>query len=90
MSKFATLTTARFELKYGTKNSWKFIDMDVTEIEREEYDNIVHASPFFRRLGGSETIVKGYTCAGYLPVRITSKSPDRTLKTVRTFSIISY
>jgi hypothetical protein len=89
MTKFATLTTARFE-KDGTKNSWKLISLDVTEIDREKYDNIVTAAPFFRRLGGSESTVMGYTCAGYLPVRLISKSPDEKRKTVRTFSIISY
>ena len=49
-------------------------------------DNIVDVSPFFRRLGGSETVKKGYTTRGYRVVEIISKSPDRTKKTIRSFN----
>jgi hypothetical protein len=41
---------------------------------------------FFRRLGGIETLVKGYTCAGYNPVKLTSTNPDKTQRTIRTFN----
>ena len=40
---------------------------------------------WFRRLGGSETAERGYTERGYLIVKLTSTSPDRQNKTIRTF-----
>ena len=40
---------------------------------------------WFRRLGGSETAVKGYTCDGYKITRLTSTSPDKQTKIVREF-----
>jgi hypothetical protein len=56
---------------------------------REQYQNCTGDDTlrFFRRLGGSETVVRSYTSQGFIPVRITSCDPSGTIKKVRTFTI---
>lgn len=49
------------------------------------YLNTVASIPVFRGLGGSERVTMGYTCAGYIPVQVSSISPDRKEKIVRRF-----
>ena len=84
----AEITIRHYNLKEGTKTVW--IEDETRNhsemITEQGYDNIVDASPFFRRLGGSETVKKGYTTRGYRVVEIISKSPDRTKKTIRSFN----
>jgi len=82
-----TLTQTHQVLKDGTKTV--YIDSQVEpekEITEEHYNNYVDSAPFFRRLGGSETLTRGYTCQGYKVVKMVSKSPDRTEKVIRTFN----
>ena len=83
--KFATVKTTRYTLKEGTKTAWTETESDTQDFTEQQYKNCVDASPFFRRLGGSETVTKGFTRQGFLVIRIVSKSPDRTMKTVREF-----
>lgn len=45
---------------------------------------------WFRRLGGSETAERSYTPVGYIVTRLTSTNPDRTVRIVRKFRIISH
>lgn len=71
--------------KEGTKNVYLLTKTDEVEYTREQYKNYVDASPFFRRLGGSEYAERAYTCAGYLINRITSRSPDRKEKRIARF-----
>jgi hypothetical protein len=85
MKNFASMKVERFELKPGTKTVWLSVKTKNTELSETDYNRVVDASPFFRRLGGSETHTKNYTSRGYKTVQIVSKSPCRTLKTVRTF-----
>ena len=80
-----TLNTKRYELKPGTKTVWIEVESQKSIIDWEQYDNIINASPFMRRLGGSETLKKSYCQYGYKVYEIVSKSPCRKLKTVRTF-----
>jgi len=40
---------------------------------------------WFRRLGGSESAQRGYTCRGYRVVKLTSTSPNKQSKTIREF-----
>lgn len=54
-------------------------------ITREQYNNVVDATPFFRRLGGVETVTKAYTCIGYVPIQISSINPSKTVKIIRRF-----
>ena len=56
------------------------------KIEEYQYEWIFNSVKFFRKLGGSERITKGYTCEGYIPVRLTSISPDKTKKIIRYFT----
>lgn len=68
----------------GAKTSEK------TLIDRRFYDNMTNKDTlkFFRRLGGSETAQRTYTCNGYLITRLLSKSPDRSIKVERLFKAI--
>ena len=70
--------------------SWKS-KADTTEeseLNREQYNNMTSDDTcrFFRRLGGSESIIRSYTCIGYVPVQSISCNPDRDLKIVRSFT----
>jgi hypothetical protein len=80
-----TMKTTDFELKPGTKGVYIQTDTATQEIGTGELTNIIESCPFFRRLGGSETLERNYTCRGFMPVKLTSKSPCRTIKTVRQF-----
>lgn len=64
---------------------------EVTELTEKEHHNTTSPDTlkWFRRLGGSETVVMGYTCAGYLCTRLTSTSPDKETKYVRSFKFIA-
>jgi hypothetical protein len=59
-------------------------------IDLTQYDNITNEDTlkWFRRLGGSETAKKNYTSRGYIITRLTSTSPDKTIKVVREFNFI--
>ena len=39
------------------------------------------------RVGRFEKVTKGYTIAGYIPVELSSTSPDKKIKIVRTFKV---
>lgn len=42
---------------------------------------------FFRNLGGTERVTYGWTLAGKIVTKLTSTSPDKRVKTIRTFDI---
>lgn len=79
------LTTARYELKEGTKTVWVETSKEIATINEERYKSILDWSPMMRRLGGSESLKRTYTSAGYKVYEIVSKSPDRQSKTIRNF-----
>ena len=83
-----TLTTERYE-KTSSGKSWKKNPVKTNEevISPEEFENIISSIPFFRNLGGFERVTKGYTIAGYIPVELSSISPDRKTKIVRKFKV---
>jgi hypothetical protein len=58
-------------------------------IDETQYNNIVSddAQKWFRRLGGSETATRSYTRWGYKVTQLSSCSPDRSIKKVRTFDL---
>ena len=71
----------------NTKTTY-FVEGEKTEtITKENYENITskETQSWFRRLGGSETAQKSYTCRGYLITRLTSISPDRQIKSLYRF-----
>ena len=84
------LTTKKYERTESGK-SWKSnpTEIEITTIDQETYDNIFSkkTQAFFRGLGGYERASKSYTNAGYIVTRLTSISPDKTTKIVRTVKV---
>lgn len=78
-----TQTTDKY-IKDG--KGWKLVNVETEAVDLRTVERIADSVKFFRRLGGTETLVKGYTCAGYNPVKLTSTSPDKTQRTIRTFN----
>lgn len=78
-----TCETIRYT-KRGTR--WAETERETESMTPAFYCNCVDAVPFFRRCGGSERVSMSYTIRGYLPVEISSVSPDRCEKVVRRFS----
>jgi len=86
MQTLGILTTTKYELKDGTKTVFVETDTKTRDFDEEYYNNIVSSAPFFRRLGGSETLDRCYTSQGYKVYKLTSKSPCKTMKTIREFN----
>ncbi len=86
---YALMTKRNFTRKPGTKTVYLLDKEETAPIDKETYQNIVNAAPFFRRLGGSEHLTRSYTPHGYQVIEIISKSPDRDKKTVRRFDFDS-
>ena len=84
------LTTKTFKRTQSGK-SWMSnpTEIEITTIDQETYDNIFskETQAFFRGLGGYERASKSYTNAGYIVTRLTSISPDKTTKIVRTVKV---
>ena len=84
------LTTKKYARTESGKN-WKSnpTSIEISTIDQETYDNIFskETQAFFRRLGGYERASKSYTTAGYIVTRLTSISPDKTTKIVRTVRV---
>ena len=78
-------TTIRYE-KAGSR--WREVSRETEDITSDYYLNSVTAMPFFRALGGYERAEMGYSVLGYLPLRLTSISPDRQQRTIREFTIL--
>ena len=68
--------------KVGKK--WVLKEEKLEIVSAEFYMNVIESIPFFRRLG-SERVSMGYTYVGYVPVEISSISPDGTEKIVRKY-----
>jgi len=85
--KFIIETVTNFE-RVGSK--WVKVQEKESPISFINYCNVVAPETirFFRRLGGSETVKKNYTKAGFLPVEIISTSPDRQSRTTRKFKFL--
>ena len=83
-----TLITERYE-RTSSGKSWKKNPVESNEsiINSENFKNIISSIPFFRNLGGFERVTKGYTIAGYIPVELSSISPERKTKIVRSFKV---
>lgn len=81
-----TLNEVRQEKNPNTKTTYTTVENKVEVISEIQYNNYISSIPFFRRLGGSESTIKAYTCAGYKVQKLTSKSPDKQSKVIREFS----
>lgn len=83
-----TLITETYNKKEGNKTFSKKANKVESEIvDNETYKNVFTSVNFFKNLGGTETITRAYTIAGYIPIRLTSVSPDRKTKVIRVFKI---
>lgn len=82
-TRFAPRVVTTHQEKRGRR--WITTGEDVKVINWEYYMNIIDAVPFFRGLGGTETVRTEYTRWGKLPAKITSTSPDRESRTIREF-----
>ena len=82
------LITERYE-RTSSGKSWKKNPVEINKsiINSENLKNIISSIPFFRNLGGSERVTKGYTIAGFIPVELSSISPDKETKIVRKFKV---
>ena len=84
-----TIVMTRTELlkNPNTKTTYILESEKTENITREQYVRIAGDDTLkcFRRMGGSETAIKGYTCRGYLTTRLTSTSPSKETKIIRTF-----
>jgi hypothetical protein len=81
-----TITTTKCELEDGRKTIFVVLHQTTEDFTEDSYNNIVESAPFFRRLGGSETLTRCYTSQGYKVYKIVSKSPCKTMKTIREFN----
>lgn len=78
------LTTITYERR-GSR--WAEVKREREDLTPAIYCNCVDAVPFFRGLGGSERVECSYTPLAYLPVRISSVSPDKQTRIVREFQL---
>ena len=83
-----TLITKKYE-RTSSGKSWKKNPIETNEeiISPKKFELIISSIPFFRDLGGSERVTKGYTVAGFIPVELSSISPSRETKIVRSFKV---
>ena len=83
-----TLITKKYE-RTSSGKSWRKNPVETNEeiITPKKFELIISSIPFFRDLGGSERVTKGYTVAGYIPVELSSISPSRETKIVRSFKV---
>ena len=82
--KIGSCVTERYE-KSG--KNWTLVSVSSKDVSPAYYFNTVDAIPFFKSLGGREIVSCGYCVRGYVPLVITSISPDKTMKTVRKFKL---
>lgn len=82
-----TMHQQNFIKNPNTKTTYILEDETTKQITKEQYNNICSDDTlkFFRRLGGSETAERSYTCRGYLITKLTSKNPNSQTKVIRTF-----
>jgi hypothetical protein len=82
------LTQKEYVKNPNTKTTYLLNYESTEEITSEQYNNITNTDTlkYYRRIGGSESAIYGYTCNGYKVTRLTSTSPDKQTKIVRTFN----
>ena len=81
------LTTTKLVKNPNTKTTYIVESKEVETITDKEHNLITcdNTVKWFRRLGGSESLQRSYTCAGYKVYKLTSTSPDKQNKIVREF-----
>lgn len=91
MNTIITLTETRLTKNPKTKTTYIQESRKVTEVTERQHrlttcDDTVK---WFRRLGGSETVTRSYTSAGYVVTKLVSTSPDKQTKVIREFNFKS-
>ena len=76
----------------NTKTTYNTVDVEKTLLTEKQYKLTTSKETisWFRRLGGSETAQRSYTCYGYVIHTLISTSPDRLTKSVREFNFYSF
>jgi hypothetical protein len=77
-----TLTTKTWYIGHRKNFSRNPQAVETEIITARQYACYVTSIGFFR-----DRVGKAYTAAGYIPVRLTCYSPDRTIKIERTFAV---
>ena len=81
-----TMTKQKLIKKQGTKNAYELSEIETQTITETQYNNIINSASFFRRIGGSCTQQRGYTCFGYKVYKDILTSPDKETKTITEFN----
>jgi hypothetical protein len=82
------LTTKEYTKNPNTKTTYILESEETKEITMQEHHNItsIETQKYFRRVGGSESANYSYTSQGYKVVKLTSTSPNKETKIIRTFN----
>jgi hypothetical protein len=81
------LTKKEYTKNPNTKTTYLLESEETKEITMQEHHNItsIETQKYFRRFGGSESANYNYTSQGYKVVKLTSTSPNKETKIIRTF-----
>lgn len=84
------LTQKNYIKNPNTKTTYLLESEEQREIKEKEHDLLTNdkVCKSFRSAGGSESKIYSYTCNGYKVTKLTSTSPDKTIKIVRNFEFI--
>ena len=82
------LTTINKVKKAGTKTVWLEDKVITEEITWEQFRNILSSMQSSIDQGGTETLIRSFTNNGYMPIRLTSTSPDKQKRTIKKFEYI--
>lgn len=85
MNTTITLTETKLVKNPNTKTTYIEESKTVEEVTKEQHFLYFDSVKWFRRLGGSESVINSYTCAGYLGTQLISTSPDKQTKVIREF-----
>lgn len=82
-----TLTETRLSKNPNTKTTYIVDSKETKKLTMEQHRLTTNNNTikWFRGLGGTETVQRGYTCLGYLVTKLTSISPDKQTKVVREY-----
>lgn len=80
-----TMTKTQQQKKEGTKTVFETVKSEIKEIQESDYNAIIESASFFRRLGGTCSQQREYTCRGYKVYKDTLTSPDKETRTIREF-----
>jgi hypothetical protein len=89
MNTTITLTETSYIKNPDTKTTYIEVEKEVKEVTEREHYLYFDSVKWFRRLGGSKSITKSYTCNGYVGTKLISTSPDKQIKVVREFNFKS-